>query len=185
MEGWECEMYEILKIGTYVAVFSVLANLGCTAITDHPIGGGGASQLDSSGGAENGGASGSDNETDGGASPGPSIPTESVVAFVGPWQGEPAGESYARYMVIEEEQGFLCANDGRSQGSFSYTQSGSDLIMGSYGYGSGDTLHILEEGTRMERSTVDKGEASLSYYRKVTGVPTWCTDQIETMRKSL
>lgn len=104
--------------------------------------------------------------------------------FVGSWRELASAPGYTAFMVLDASgQGYLCNEDGKSQAEFPLTIENGHAVMGDYGYGTGDELSLWGRNN-IVRTGIDHGETYTVHYRRVQGVPSWCTAQIEEMKQN-
>jgi hypothetical protein len=103
-------------------------------------------------------------------------------AYVGTWRQQGAASDAEMFIVLEADRGAMCGADGKSQAQFDLVHTGSALSMGSYAYGGGDELEVID-GEVLQRSAEEKGVTYVvTYERWDEELPTWCQEQLAELK---
>ncbi len=85
-------------------------------------------------------------------------------------------------MLDDADSGAQCVSDEKSQATFDLdVAADGSIVVGSYGFGSGDALRAIDGGARLERTGVDKDVRDVVTYRRVEALPAWCLAQLEDL----
>jgi len=116
------------------------------------------------------------------AASGTVAPASAQSAYVGTWHQQGAAPDVEMFIVLDASSGVMCAADGKSQAQFDLVHTGSALSMGSYAYGGGDELVVIDDDV-LQRTAEEKGVTYVvTYERWDEELPTWCQEQLAQLK---